>query len=90
MIMLGVIIFMVLALGGFCIIASDDLTKKTSLSVHSWCIVIFILCAIIGCLFACKDYVRTESIRDYTEGKYRLEEVIYSDTTYVVKKNKHE
>ena len=88
--MLGVIIFMVLALGGFCMISSEDLTSKTRLSVHSWFIVIFILAAIIGCLFAGKDYVRTESIRDYTEGKYRLEEVVYSDTTYVVKKNKHE
>ena len=86
--MLAVIIFMVLALGGFCIVASEDLTSKTRLSIHSWFIVTFIVCAIVGCLFACKDYIRTESIRDYTEGKYRLEEVIYSDTTYVVKKNK--
>lgn len=86
--MLGVIIFMVLALGGFCIIASEDLTSKTKLSVHSWCIVIFILASIVGCLFASKDYIRTESIKNYTQGKYRLEEVVYSDTTYVVKKNK--
>lgn len=86
--MLGVIIFMVLALGGFCIIASEDLTSKTKLSVHSWCIVIFIFAAIVGCLLTSKDYIRTESIKNYTQGKYRLEEVVYSDTTYVIKKNK--
>ena len=86
--MLGVIIFMVLALGGFCMISSEDLTSKTRLSVHSWFIVIFILAAIIGCLFACKDYVRTESIKEFTEGKYQLEEVVYSDTTYLVKRRR--
>ena len=86
--MLVVLLFMILGLAGFCMLASDDLLRKTETTVHSWIIVIFFVVSIVGSLFICKDGVRTESIKDFTEGKYRLEEVVQSDTTYIVKKNK--
>lgn len=86
--MLVIIILLILGLAMFCMLASDDLLHKTELTWHSWIIVIFIVGAIIGCLFICGDWVRTESIKDYTDGKYRLEEVVYSDTTFVVKRKK--
>ena len=44
--------------------------------------------AVIGCLLICGDSVRTQSIKDFTEGKYKLEEVVHSDTTYLVKRIK--
>jgi hypothetical protein len=86
--MLVVLLFMILGLAGFCMLASDDLLRKTDTTIHSWIIVLFFVGAIVGCLFICKDGVRTESIKDFTEGKYRLEEIVQSDTTYIVKKNK--
>lgn len=79
---------MVLGLAGFCMLASEDLLNKRDLTIHSWIIVLFLIAAIVGCLFICADFVRTESIKDYTDGKYRLEEVVYSDTTFVVKRKK--
>lgn len=86
--MIVVIILMILGLAGFCMLASDDMLRKTELTWHSWAIALFFVGAIIGCLFICADWVRTESIKDFTDGKYRLEEVVQSDTTYLVKKNK--
>lgn len=86
--MLVIIILLILGLAMFCMLASNDLLHKTELTWHSWIIVIFIVGAIIGCLFICGDWIRTESIKDYTDGKYRLEEVVYSDTTFVVKHKK--
>lgn len=86
--MLVIIVFLILGLAMFCMLASNDLLHKTELTWHSWIIVIFIVGAIIGCLFICGDWIRTESIKDYTDGKYRLEEVVYSDTTFVVKRKK--
>lgn len=77
-----------MGLAGFCMFASDDLLHKTPLTWHAWTIVILIVGATIGCLFIGSDWVRTESIRDFTDGKYRLEEVVHSDTTYLVKKVK--
>ena len=86
--MIVVIILMILGLAGFCMLASEDLLHKTDLTWHSWAIALFIVGAIIGCLFICGDWVRTESIKDFTGGKYKLEEVVHSDTTYLVKKVK--
>lgn len=86
--MLTVILLLVIALAGFCIFASDELTRWKDLSIHSWVIVLAIIGSIVICLFACKDYVRTESIKEFTEGKYQLEEVVFSDTTYLVKRRR--
>lgn len=86
--MIVIITLLILGLALFCMLASDDLLHKTELTWHSWIIVIFIVGAIIGCLFICGDWVRTESIKDFTDGKYKLEEVVHSDTTYLVKKVK--
>lgn len=86
--MIIVIILMILGLTGFCMLASDDMLRKTDLTWHSWAIALFIVGAIIGCLFIYSDWVRTESIKDFTDGKYKLEEVVHSDTTYLVKKVK--
>ena len=86
--MIIIIVLFIAGLAGFCMLASDDLTSKRDLSIHSWVIVLLILGGIIGCLFICEDYIRTDSIKNYTEGKYKLEEVIYSDTTYVVRKTR--
>lgn len=86
--MIVIIMLLVLSLAGFCVLSSEDLVNKTKLTIHSWLIVIFIVAAIVGCLFICGDWVRTESIKDFTDGKYRLEEIVHSDTTYIVKKVK--
>lgn len=84
--MMVVIILIIVGLCGFCILAADELKEWKSLSLYSWIIALLILGGVIGSLFIMQDAVRTESIRDYTEGKYRLEEVVYSDTTYVVRR----
>lgn len=86
--MIVVTILMVMGLCGFCILAADELREWKNLSIHSWIITLILLGSIIGCLFIMQDSIRTESIKNYTEGKYRLEEVVYSDTTYVVKRRK--
>lgn len=84
--MFVVIILIVLGLVGFCILASDDLKERSNLTIHSWVIVIMLVAALVGCLFIYQDWLRTKSIRDYTEGKYKLEQVVYSDTTYIIRK----
>lgn len=86
--MIVVTILIITGLCGFCIISADELREWKSLSIHSWIITLLMLGGVIGCLFIMQDSIRTESIKDYTEGKYRLEEVVYSDTTYVVKRRK--
>lgn len=86
--MIIVLILLILGLAGFCMLASEDLLHKTDFTWHSWIIIIFMVGAIIGCLFIWGDWVRTESIKNFTDGKYRLEEVVHSDTTYLVKKVK--
>jgi heme/copper-type cytochrome/quinol oxidase subunit 2 len=86
--MMVVIILIIAGLCGFCIIASDELKEWKDLSLHSWLITLLLFGSVIGCLFIMQDSIRTESIKNYTEGKYRLEEVVYSDTTYVVKRRK--
>ena len=58
------------------------------LYLYYWLVALLLLGGVIGSLFIMQDAVRTESIKNYTEGKYRLEEVVYSDTTYVVKRRK--
>jgi heme/copper-type cytochrome/quinol oxidase subunit 2 len=86
--MMVVIILIIAGLCGFCIIAADELKEWKDLSLHSWLIALLLLGGVIGCLFIMQDSIRTESIKNYTEGKYRLEEVVYSDTTYVVKRRR--
>lgn len=86
--MIIVIILIIAGLCGFCIIAADELKEWKDLSLHSWLITLLLFCGVIGCLFIMQDSIRTESIKNYTEGKYRLEEIVYSDTTYVVKRRK--
>lgn len=80
--------FIVLSLAGFCILASEDLTKKGRLTWHSWAIVLMLSLAVLGCLFICIDHTKTEAIKDFTKGKYQLEEVVHSDTTYIVKRKR--
>lgn len=84
--MMVVIILIIIGLCGFCILAADELKEWKSLSFISWLIALLLLGGVITSLFIMKDAIRTESIKDYTEGKYRLEEVVYSDTTYVVRR----
>lgn len=84
--MMVVIIVIIIGLCGFCILAADELKEWKDLSLYSWLVALLILGGVIGSLFIMQDAVRTESIKDYTEGKYRLEEVVYSDTTYVVRR----
>lgn len=84
--MMVVIILIIIGLCGFCILAADELKEWKDLSLYSWLVALLILGGVIGSLFIMQDAVRTESIKDYTEGKYRLEEVVYSDTTYVVRR----
>ena len=86
--MIVVIILLILSLAGFCILSSDDLLHKTNLTWHSWIIVILIISAIVCCLFIYSEWICTESIKDFTKGKYKVEEVVHSDTTYLVKKVK--
>ena len=86
--MMVVIILIIAGLAGFCIIAADELREWKDLSIHSWLIALMLLGGVIGSLFIMQDSIRTESIKNYTEGKYRLEEVVYSDTTYVIKRRK--
>ena len=86
--MIVVTILIIVGLCGFCILAADELREWKDLSIHSWAITLILLGGIIGCLFIMQDAIRTESIKNYTEGKYRLEEIVYSDTTYVVKRRK--
>ena len=86
--MMVVIILIIAGLCGFCIMAADELKEWRDLSIHSWIITLMLLGGVIGCLFIMQDSIRTESVKNYTEGKYRLEEVVYSDTTYVVKRRK--
>lgn len=81
-----VIILIILGLCGFCILAADELKEWKNLSFHSWLIALLFLGGVIASLFIMKDAIRTEAIKDYTEGKYKLEQVIYSDTTYVVRR----
>ena len=85
---MAVIVVIIIGLCGFCILAADELKEWKDLSLHSWLIALLLLGGIIGSLFIMQDAIRTESIKNYTEGKYRLEEVVYSDTTYVVKRRK--
>ena len=84
--MMVVIILIIVGLCGFCILAADELKEWKDLSLYSWVIALLFLGGVIGSLFIMKDAIRTESIRDYTEGKYRLEEIVYSDTTYVIRR----
>ena len=86
--MMVVIILIIIGLCGFCILAADELREWKNLSLYSWLVALLLLGGVIGSLFIMQDAVRTESIKNYTEGKYRLEEVVYSDTTYVVKRRK--
>ena len=81
-----VIILIIVGLCGFCILVADELKEWKNLSLHSWIIALLFLGSVIASLFIMKDAIRTEAIKDYTEGKYRLEEVVYSDTTYVVRR----
>ena len=85
---MAVIVVIIIGLCGFCILAADELKEWKDLSLHSWLIALLLLGGVIGSLFIMQDSIRTESIKNYTEGKYRLEEVVYSDTTYVVKRRK--
>ena len=85
---MAVIVAIIIGLCGFCILAADELKEWKDLSLHSWLIALLLLGGVIGSLFIMQDSIRTESIKNYTEGKYRLEEVVYSDTTYVVKRRK--
>lgn len=84
--MMVVIILIIIGLCGFCILAADELREWKNLSLYSWLVALLLLGGVIGSLFIMQDAVRTESIKNYTEGKYRLEEVVYSDTTYVVRR----
>lgn len=84
--MMVVIILIIIGLCGFCILAADELREWKDLSLYSWLVALLLLGGVIGSLFIMQDAVRTESIKNYTEGKYRLEEVVYSDTTYVVRR----
>ena len=81
-----VIILIIAGLCGFCILVADELKEWKNLSLYSWITALLIFGGVIGSLFIMQDAIRTESIRDYTEGKYRLEEIVYSDTTYVVRR----
>jgi hypothetical protein len=83
-----VTILITAGLCGFCIFAADELKEWKNLSLYSWVITFLLFGGVIGCLLIMQDSIRTESIKNYTEGKYQLEEVVYSDTTYVLKRRK--
>lgn len=84
--MIGILIFCILALIGFCMMAGEDMIHKTDHTISAWAVVIFMLCATIGTVFALSDSVKTQAIVDYEQGKYYLEKEIYSDTTYFIKR----
>lgn len=86
--MIGILIFCILGLAGFCIMAGEDMIHKTDYTITSWIVAIFITCTIIGMIFVVSDSIRTQVIVDYEQGKYYLETKIYSDTTYFVKRCK--
>lgn len=86
--MVGILIFMILALAGLCIIMGEDLVHKTSTTVIAWCVIGFLLIACFSMIFMFRDEVRRETIIDYEQGKYYLETQIQCDTTYFVKKCK--
>ena len=86
--MVGILIFCILGLAGFCMMAGDDMLHKTEHTVAAWTVAIFIACTAIGMIFLLSDTIRTEVIVDYEQGKYYLEAEIYSDTTYFVKRCK--
>jgi len=88
--MVIILILMILALAGMCIISSEDLKSKTDLSFPSWLIVIFLLISCIGSIFMLKDEVKHNAIIKYEAGEYKLETKIQSDTTYFIKKIKDE
>ena len=86
--MLIIIILLLLGLCGFCVLASDDLLNKTNTTFASWIIVITMFLAIIGCLFIVKDEVERQTVIKYHLGKYKMEVITHTDTTYFVKKIK--
>ena len=84
--MVGILIFCILALAGFCMMAGEDMLHKTDHTITAWFIAILIACATIGMIFTLSDSIRTQTVVNYEQGKYYLETKIYSDTTYFVKK----
>lgn len=85
-----ILILMILALAGMCIVSSEDLRDKTDLSFASWLIVGFLLAACIGFIFIVKDDATHNAIIKYEAGQYKLETKIQSDTTYFIKKVENE
>ena len=86
--MIGILIFCILALAGFCMMAGEDMLHKTDYTITAWFIAILIACAAIGMIFTLSDSIRTQTVVNYEQGKYYLETKIYSDTTYFVKRCK--
>jgi hypothetical protein len=86
--MLIIILLLLVGLCAFFVFSAEDLTNKTSQSKLAWGISIFFFAAFVGCLFIVKDELRKQAIVDYQNGKYKLEMVVNTDTTYFVKKVK--
>lgn len=86
--MLVIILLLLVGLCAFFIFSADDLTNKTDQSLLAWGIGLFFFAAFVGCLFIMKDEVERHVIIDYHAGKYQLEMVTNTDTTYFVKKVK--
>lgn len=86
--MLIISILLIISLASFCIFASKELTEKSPLSLAAWLIVLTIFTGIILCLISYKATITDQAILDYSSGKYKIEEVIQIDTTFIVKKIK--
>lgn len=86
--MIGILIFCILGLAGFCMMAGEDMLHKTEHTIVAWTVAVFIACTAIGMIFLLSESIRTETVIDYEQGKYYLETEIYSDTTYIVKRCK--
>lgn len=86
--MLAITILLIVSFGLFCLFAHEDVLEKTSLTVYARCIMLFILASLIGCLFLLQDEFKQKAILDYENGRYKIETVVKSDTTYFIKKNK--
>lgn len=83
-----ILIFIILALAGLCIIMGEDLIHKSDTTMIAWFVVGFLIIACISCIFMFEDEVKRKTVVDYEAGKYYLETKIHSDTTYFVKKCK--
>ena len=86
--MIAIILTLFIGLCAFFVFSAEDLLNKTPHSKLAWGISIILVLLTIGCLFVMKDEIQRQTIINYHDGKYRLEMVVNTDTTYFVKKVK--